>query len=241
MSKAAGVNAPVDTLYSRAATEFAQWEVVKDIVDECMALMLNYRQSGHPGGSFSKAHTFLATLLSGAMRFDLLRPWLTYADRFVLSAGHTVPLLYGSLAVLNEIARIRAAAGEARFVFPDGGRWALTHEDLVGLRHRPGAFRQPHRPGHRRDAHRTRDEKRWQCVQPGRCSGGGDHAVDAPRYGSGKRRHRARLPSRTSARTPGSSKPPSMRATSPAISSISASPMPREVTDGDPRRMPLGL
>jgi transketolase len=149
MSKAAGVNAPVDTLYSRAATEFAQWEVVKDIVDECMALMLNYRQSGHPGGSFSKAHTFLATLLSGAMRFDLLRPWLTYADRFVLSAGHTVPLLYGSLAVLNEIARIRAAAGEARFVFPDGGRWALTHEDLVGLRHRGGL------PGHAEMAGKT--------------------------------------------------------------------------------------
>ena len=149
MSKTAGAVAPVDTLYSRAATEFDQWEVVKDIVDECMALMLNYRQSGHPGGSFSKAHTFLATLLSGAMRFDLLRPWLTYADRFVLSAGHTVPLLYGSLAVLNEIARIRAAAGEARFVFPDGGRWALTHEDLVGLRHRGGL------PGHAEMAGKT--------------------------------------------------------------------------------------
>ncbi len=149
MSKTAGAAASIDILYSSATTEFAQWEVVKDIVDECMALMLNYRQSGHPGGSFSKAHTFLATLLSGAMRFDLLRPWLTYADRFVLSAGHTVPLLYGSLAVLNEIARIRAAAGEARFVFPDGGRWALTHEDLVGLRHRGGL------PGHAEMAGKT--------------------------------------------------------------------------------------
>lgn len=149
MSRTAGAAAPIDILYSRATTEFAQWEVVKDIVDECMALMLNYRQSGHPGGSFSKAHTFLATLLSGAMRFDLLRPWLTYADRFVLSAGHTVPLLYASLAVLNEIARIRAEAGEARFVFPDGGRWALTHEDLVGLRHRGGL------PGHAEMAGKT--------------------------------------------------------------------------------------
>jgi transketolase len=74
MTNVAGAVAPIDTLYFRAATEFAQWEIIKDIVDECMALMLNYRQSGHPGGSFSKAHTFLATLLSGAMRFDLLRP-----------------------------------------------------------------------------------------------------------------------------------------------------------------------
>ena len=149
MSMPAGAEAPIDTLYSSAAGEFAQWEVVKDLVDECMALMLNYRQSGHPGGSFSKAHIFLSTLLSGAMRFDLLRPWLPFADRFVLSAGHTVPLLYGTLAVLNEIARIRAAAGEARFVFPDGGRWALTHEDLVGLRHRGGL------PGHAEMAGKT--------------------------------------------------------------------------------------
>ena len=47
-------------------------------------------------------------MLSGAMRWDIRRPWLPFADRFVLSAGHTVPLIYATLAVLNETLRARA-------------------------------------------------------------------------------------------------------------------------------------
>ena len=138
MTKTGEALSATDLLYAKAEAEFGQWEVVKDLVDESIDLMLNYRQSGHPGGSRSKVHALLATMLSGAMRFDLLRPWRAYGDRFVLSAGHTVPLIYATLATLNEIARRRAAAGESRFVFPDGGRWALTYEDLVKLRRRGG-------------------------------------------------------------------------------------------------------
>ena len=132
----------VAALASRAEGEYPQWDVVADLVDECIDLMLNYRQSGHPGGSRSKVHLLLSTMLSGAMRFDLLRPWRAFGDRFVLSAGHTVPLIYATLATLNQIARVRAAGGDARFAFPDGGRWALTYEDLVKLRRRGGL------PGH---------------------------------------------------------------------------------------------
>jgi transketolase len=142
MSKATAPVPATELLYAKAEAEFDQWEVVKDLVDECIDLMLNYRQSGHPGGSRSKVHSLLATMLSGAMRFDLIRPWRTYADRFVLSAGHTVPLVYATLATLNQIAKERASAGEGRFAFPDGGRWALTYGDLVNLRHRGGL------PGH---------------------------------------------------------------------------------------------
>jgi transketolase len=142
MSKATAAVPATDVLYAKAESEFAQWEVVKDLVDECIDLMLNYRQSGHPGGSRSKVHALLSTMLSGAMRFDLIRPWRTYGDRFVLSAGHTVPLVYATLATLNQIAKERAAAGEARFAFPDAGRWALTYGDLVNLRRRGGL------PGH---------------------------------------------------------------------------------------------
>ncbi len=142
MSKSTVAVPATDRLYAKAEAEFAQWEVVKDLVDECIDLMLNYRQSGHPGGSRSKVHALLSTMLSGAMRFDLIRPWRTYGDRFVLSAGHTVPLVYATLATLNEIAKERASAGEARFAFPDGGRWALTYPDLVNLRRRGGL------PGH---------------------------------------------------------------------------------------------
>ena len=41
------------------------------------------------------------------MRWDIRRPWRRFADRFVLSAGHTVPLVYATLAVLNEALRAR--------------------------------------------------------------------------------------------------------------------------------------
>jgi transketolase len=133
----------VDGLYAAAATEFDRWEVLKDLIDEVIDLQLNYRQSGHPGGSRSKVHLLVATMLSGAMRWDIQRPWRRFADRFVLSAGHTVPLVYATLAVLNEALRARHERDQSEpYAFPDGGRWALTWEDLLGLRHRGGL------PGH---------------------------------------------------------------------------------------------
>ncbi|HEX2193507.1 MAG TPA: transketolase [Candidatus Limnocylindria bacterium] len=133
----------VEALYERATADFEHWELLKDVIDELIDLSLNYRQSGHPGGSRSKVHLFTALLLSGAMRWDIRRPWLPFADRFVLSAGHTVPLIYTTLAALNETLRARHAhTGEERFAFPDDGRWALTWEDLLKLRRRGGL------PGH---------------------------------------------------------------------------------------------
>ena len=75
----------------------------------------------------------LALALSGAMRWDLRRPWLRFSDRFVLSAGHTVPLVYATLAVLNEGLRARDSSdGLERFAFPDDGKFALTWEMLPG-------------------------------------------------------------------------------------------------------------
>ncbi len=130
---------PVDELYARSEAAFDRWEVVKDVIDEAIDLTLNYRQSGHPGGSRSKVHMLLSLMLSGAMRWDIRRPWRPFADRFVLSGGHVVPLVYCTLAVLNEVLRARQKqdGGEA-FAFPDDGRWALTWEDLLKLRHRGG-------------------------------------------------------------------------------------------------------
>ena len=102
-----GSELDVGRLFAAAEADFARYEVIKDLVDECIDLSLNYRQSGHPGGSRSKVHMMLALLLSGAMRWDVLRPWRRFGDRFVLSAGHTVPLVYATLAVLNEAVRAR--------------------------------------------------------------------------------------------------------------------------------------
>lgn len=128
-----------DELYAAAEPSFADWEILKDVLDEVLDLALNYRQSGHPGGSRSKVHLFLSLLLSGAMRWDIRRPWRPFADRFVLSAGHTVPLVYTTLAVLNETLRARAERDpDPAFAFPDDGRWALTWEDMLKLRRRGG-------------------------------------------------------------------------------------------------------
>ena len=130
-------------LYAAAELDFARYEQVKELVDECIDLSLNYRQSGHPGGSRSKVHMLLALMLSGAMRWDVLRPWRPLCDRFVLSAGHTVPLVYATLAVLNEAIRARHDRdGDRIFAFPMNGDYALTWEWLLRLRRHGGL------PGH---------------------------------------------------------------------------------------------
>jgi len=73
------------------------------------------------------------------MRWDLLRPWRPYGDRFVLSAVHTIPLVYACLAVLNEIVRVRQKLdGKPELAFPDRGKYALTWEDLLVLRRNGG-------------------------------------------------------------------------------------------------------
>ena len=81
----------LDELYERSAASFDDWELIKEIIDESIDLALNYRQSGHPGGSRSKVHMFVSLLLSGAMRWHIRRPWRPFGDRCVLGARHTVP------------------------------------------------------------------------------------------------------------------------------------------------------
>jgi hypothetical protein len=54
---------PVEPLYAARRDDFVHWEKTKDLVDQCIDLMLNFRQSGHPGGSRSKVHAMLSTLL----------------------------------------------------------------------------------------------------------------------------------------------------------------------------------
>ena len=77
--------------YSELEKEFDQWEKTKDLIDQLIDLILNYRQSGHPGGSRSKVHALLATLLSGVMRWDIRHPEKRFGDRFVLGAGTPSP------------------------------------------------------------------------------------------------------------------------------------------------------
>ena len=86
--------------------DYQYWEITKDLIDQCIDIMLNLRQSGHPGGSRSKTHAMVTTLLSGAMRWDIRETGKRFADRFVLVAGHCNPVVYATLAVMNEALRI---------------------------------------------------------------------------------------------------------------------------------------
>ncbi len=123
--------------------QFAHWEKIKDLIDQCIDITLNLRQSGHPGGSRSKVHPLIVTTLSGAMRWDIRHPEKRFGDRFVLVAGHTNPAVYAMLAVYNEALRERfRRTGDARYAVPNPEKFALVWEDLLTLRRRGGL------PGH---------------------------------------------------------------------------------------------
>lgn len=129
--------------YESLARHFHQWQKVGDLIDQCIDLMLNLRQSGHPGGSRSKVPLMVATTLGAAMRWDVRRPELAFGDRAVLVAGHCNPLIYGMLAVYNEALRRRhRQTGESRYLVPNAEQRALHWEDLLLLRHNKGL------PGH---------------------------------------------------------------------------------------------
>jgi transketolase len=115
--------------------EFPYWEKIKDLIDQFLDLSFNYRQSGHPGGSRSKVHGLVATLLSGVMRWDIRSPEKRFGDRFILAAGHTIPLIYSTLAVFNEALRIKLAqTGNPRYAVPASADRALYWEDLLRFR-----------------------------------------------------------------------------------------------------------
>ncbi|MCJ7511586.1 MAG: hypothetical protein MUO23_01295, partial [Anaerolineales bacterium] len=119
--------------------EFDHWEKIKDLIDQLIDVILNYRQSGHPGGSRSKVYALVATLLSGAMRWDIRHPEKRFGDRFVLAGGHTIPLIYCMLALFNEALRLKLEqTGDKRYQVPNAKERMLVWEDLLGFRHRGG-------------------------------------------------------------------------------------------------------
>ena len=82
----------LETRLAELRPHFDQWEKVKDMVDSMIDMMLNYRQSGHPGGSRSKVHLLVTTLLGGVMRWDIRHPEKPFGDKFVLVAPAFLPL-----------------------------------------------------------------------------------------------------------------------------------------------------
>lgn len=114
---------------------FKCWEIIKDLIDQNIDIMLNMSQSGHPGGSRSKTHSLVATMLSGAMRYDLRNPQQSLRDRIVMVGGHVSPLAYSALAVFNEALRRKSReTGDAKYNHPLGDDYTLFYEDLIGFR-----------------------------------------------------------------------------------------------------------
>jgi len=123
--------------YQELSSHFDKWEKIKDLIDQLIDIMLNYRQSGHPGGSRSKVHALVVTLLSGVMRWDIRHPEKRFGDRFILIGGHTVPLVYAALAVFNEALRVKyRQTGDERYFLPR--ERALYWEDLLQFRRNKG-------------------------------------------------------------------------------------------------------
>jgi transketolase len=60
--------------------------------------MICAAKSGHPGGSLSAADIMTALYLGGVMRHDPAKPADPNRDRFIMSKGHAVPVLYATLA-----------------------------------------------------------------------------------------------------------------------------------------------
>ena len=169
------------SIFEAQQANFAHWEELKDVIDQQIDLMLNYRQSGHPGGSRSKVHYFVSLLLSGAMRWDIRHPEKRFGDRFVLVAGHTAPLVYATLSVFNEALRVmHEKTGDRKYVVGGGRERMLIWEDLLDFRNRGGL------PGHVEMAdknlfvqvqHRSQRPRR----PAGRRRGHGPQARRAPR------------------------------------------------------------
>ena len=130
-------------VFEALSADFHHWKKTGDLIDQCIDLMLNLRQSGHPGGSRSKVPLLVASTLGAGMRWDVRRPELAFGDRFVLVAGHCCPVVYGMLAVYNEALRLRREwTGDDRYSVPNAGERALYWQDLLWLRHKG------HLPGH---------------------------------------------------------------------------------------------
>lgn len=129
--------------YEDLSRHFAHWEKTGDLIDQCIDLTLNMRQSGHPGGSRSKVPLLVASTLGAGMRWDIRHPERAFGDRFVLVAGHCCPAIYAMLAVYNEALRLRhEQTGDDKYLVPNAEDRQLLMEDLLTLRHNGGL------PGH---------------------------------------------------------------------------------------------
>lgn len=95
-------NKSVEQKYAELCPHFGKWEKIKDMVDQNIDLMVNFSQSGHPGGSALQGAGVHRPTALRRLPMDIRHPEKAFGDRFILSAGHSIPLIYATFAVLTQ-------------------------------------------------------------------------------------------------------------------------------------------
>ena len=67
-------------------------------IRELIIRMTTAAGSGHPSSSLSAVEVVTALFFGGIMKYDPQKPHWTGRDRFILSKGHAVPVLYAAMA-----------------------------------------------------------------------------------------------------------------------------------------------
>jgi len=96
-----------------------------------VAVMFNFVQSGHPGGSVSSGR-IVESLLFDIMDYDIGDPVRRDQDLLSYAAGHKALGLYAMLALRNEV-----VAAVRPDLIPSENRLKMRFEDLVGFRRNP--------------------------------------------------------------------------------------------------------
>ena len=111
-----------------APDDLAALERFDEFYRALCAVLFNYAQSGHPGGSISSGH-IVAGLLFNGMDYDIGDPNRRDQDLMSYSAGHKAMGLYAMWALRDEITRIARPE-----LLPDEANLRLRFEDLLGFR-----------------------------------------------------------------------------------------------------------
>lgn len=95
------------------------------------AVLFNFAQSGHPGGSVSSGR-IVTSLLFDTMDYDIGDPNRRDQDLMSYAAGHKALGLYAMLALRNEVVRLTDPR-----LLPNEQRLQMRFEDLLGFRRNP--------------------------------------------------------------------------------------------------------
>ncbi len=95
-----------------ASVSIAELEQTARSLRRHILRMIASANSGHPGGSLSAVEIVTALYFGGILRHDPKHPEWPDRDRFILSKGHGVPVLYAALAErgyfpVSELATLR--------------------------------------------------------------------------------------------------------------------------------------